>query len=69
MPGNLYGPYDNFDLNNSHVIPALVRKFYEANYRPERTTLIVVGDFDSADVESRIKALFSDWRNQRADLN
>ena len=30
MPGNLYGPYDNFDLNNSHVIPALIRKFIEA---------------------------------------
>jgi GDP-L-fucose synthase len=30
VPGNLYGPHDNFDLNNSHVIPALVRKYYEA---------------------------------------
>ena len=30
MPTNLYGPGDNFDLNNSHVIPALLRKFYEA---------------------------------------
>ncbi len=30
VPGNLYGPYDNFDLNNSHVIPALIRKFLEA---------------------------------------
>jgi GDP-L-fucose synthase len=29
-PGNLYGPEDNFDLTNSHVIPALIRKFYEA---------------------------------------
>lgn len=29
-PGNLYGPFDNFDLENSHVIPALVRKYYEA---------------------------------------
>jgi len=41
---------------------SLVRKFYEANYRPERSTLIAVGDFDPADVETRIKALFSDWR-------
>jgi len=41
---------------------SLVRTFYEANYRPERTTLIAVGDFDPADVEARIKALFSDWR-------
>lgn len=30
MPTNLYGPYDNFNLQNSHVIPALIRKFYEA---------------------------------------
>lgn len=30
MPCNLYGPGDNFDLNNSHVIPALIRKFHEA---------------------------------------
>jgi len=30
VPGNLYGPHDNFDLNNSHVIPALVRKYFEA---------------------------------------
>ena len=30
MPTNLYGPGDNYDLENSHVIPALIRKFYEA---------------------------------------
>jgi GDP-L-fucose synthase len=30
VPGNLYGPHDNFDLNNSHVIPALIRKYHEA---------------------------------------
>ena len=30
MPSNLYGPGDNYDLNNSHVIPALIRKFHEA---------------------------------------
>jgi GDP-L-fucose synthase len=30
LPTNLYGPRDNFDLNNSHVIPALIRKFIEA---------------------------------------
>lgn len=30
VPGNLYGPHDNFDLENSHVIPALIRKYYEA---------------------------------------
>ncbi len=30
MPTNLYGPNDNYDLQNSHVLPALIRKFYEA---------------------------------------
>lgn len=30
VPGNIYGPEDNFDLRNSHVIPALIRKYYEA---------------------------------------
>jgi len=31
MPTNLYGPNDNFDLETSHVLPALIRKFHEAN--------------------------------------
>ena len=30
MPTNLYGPGDNFDLQTSHVLPALIRKFHEA---------------------------------------
>jgi GDP-L-fucose synthase len=30
MPTNLYGPNDNYDLQNAHVLPALIRKFYEA---------------------------------------
>ena len=30
MPTNLYGPFDNFDIDTSHVIPALIRKFHEA---------------------------------------
>lgn len=39
MPTNLYGPGDNYDLKNSHVLPALLRKFYEAkaNQSPEVT--------------------------------
>lgn len=37
MPTNLYGPHDNYDLQNSHVLPALIRKFHEAklNDSPE----------------------------------
>ena len=30
MPTNLYGPYDNYDLQGSHVMPAMIRKFHEA---------------------------------------
>lgn len=30
LPGNMYGPYDNFSLLDSHVIPAMIRKFHEA---------------------------------------
>ncbi|WP_028749539.1 GDP-L-fucose synthase family protein [Rhizobium mesoamericanum] len=33
MPTNLYGPNDNYDLNNSHVLPALIRKAHEAKLR------------------------------------
>jgi GDP-L-fucose synthase len=36
LPVNLYGPGDNFDLETSHVIPALIRKFVEAKSRGER---------------------------------
>jgi GDP-L-fucose synthase len=35
MPTNLYGPNDNFDLNASHVVPALIRKFHEAKLKGE----------------------------------
>jgi GDP-L-fucose synthase len=35
MPTNLYGPGDNYDLANSHVVPALLRKFHEAKLRGE----------------------------------
>lgn len=36
LPTNLYGPHDNFDLQTSHVIPALIRKFLEAKARGDR---------------------------------
>lgn len=35
MPTNLYGPYDNFDLNTSHVLPAMMRKFHEAKVKSD----------------------------------
>lgn len=40
MPTNLYGPNDNFDLNSSHVLPALLRKFYDA--KNENKTEVVM---------------------------
>ena len=40
MPANLYGPGDNFDLETSHVIPALIRKTHEAKQRAARELVI-----------------------------
>ena len=40
MPNNLYGPGDNFDLETSHVVPALIRKFHEAKHQALSTVEI-----------------------------
>lgn len=40
MPTNLYGPNDNYDLNNSHVLPALLRKAHEAKEKNESTLTV-----------------------------
>lgn len=40
MPTNLYGPNDNFDLNSSHVLPALLRKFHEAKINNQKEVII-----------------------------
>ena len=40
MPTNLYGPGDNYDLANSHVIPALIRKFHEAKERGDKEVVV-----------------------------
>jgi GDP-L-fucose synthase len=40
MPTNLYGPGDNFDLNSSHVLPAIIRKAHEAKSRGDRNITI-----------------------------
>ncbi len=40
MPTNLYGPGDNYDLENSHVIPALIRKMHEAKIRGDKEVII-----------------------------
>lgn len=40
MPTNLYGPGDNFDLESSHVMPALIRKFHEARIRGDASVVV-----------------------------
>ena len=40
MPTNLYGPNDNYDLNNSHVLPALLRKFHEAKVNEDNQVVV-----------------------------
>jgi GDP-L-fucose synthase len=40
MPTNLYGPGDNFDLQNSHVLPALIRKIHEAKVRGDANVIV-----------------------------
>ena len=40
MPTNLYGPNDNYDLKNSHVLPALIRKFHEAKKNGESSVTL-----------------------------
>ena len=52
------GTVDNIEHAPAHALKA----FYHAFYRPERATLIVVGDIDPDLVEARIKAHFADWK-------
>jgi len=40
MPTNLYGPGDNYNLSNSHVVPALLRKFHEAKLRGDKEVVV-----------------------------
>lgn len=71
MPTNLYGPGDNFDLENSHVLPALIRKFHEAK-RSDSSTVEVWGtgtprrEFlhvdDMADACLFLMQHYDDWR-------
>jgi GDP-L-fucose synthase len=40
MPTNMYGPGDNFDIQNSHVLPALIRRFHDAKLRGDKTMTV-----------------------------
>jgi len=51
MPTNLYGPNDNFDLEKSHVLPALIRKIHLAKFLNEKKYDEVVKDLDVSTIE------------------
>lgn len=51
MPTNLYGPNDNFDLEKSHVLPALIRKIYLAKLLNEGNTKAVLEDLNVSTIE------------------
>ena len=51
MPTNLYGPNDNFDLETSHVLPALIRKIHLARLLSESNYDAVVSDLNAASIE------------------
>jgi GDP-L-fucose synthase len=43
MPTNMYGPHDNYHLENSHVVPAMIRKFHEAKVDPTKAPVTLWG--------------------------
>lgn len=51
MPTNLYGPNDNFDLEKSHVLPALIRKIHLAKLLKENNKEAIIKDLDVANFE------------------
>ena len=80
MPTNLYGPNDNYDLANSHVLPALIRKAHEAKQRGDdelvvwgsgtpRREFLYVDDLADACVflmEQRLRRPAGQHRHRRA---
>lgn len=69
MPTNLYGPNDNFDLEKSHVLPAMIRKIYLSKCLMENNIDLLKKDFDKRPVEGingehsleKIKAILSKY--------
>ena len=43
MPTNLYGPYDNFDINTSHVLPAMIKKFHDVKINKKSNSVVLWG--------------------------
>lgn len=65
LPGSRIGPSVAFDEERIRNISASQLKgFYHGYYRPERATLVIVGDFDVAVMQAKIEATFADWRGQ-----
>lgn len=58
---------DRFPIGDPEILSSAPRErftaFYDAYYRPERTTLVAVGDFDVDAIETKVRAEFSDWTN------
>lgn len=58
MPCNLYGPGDNYDLNNCHVLPAMIRKFHLAKLAKENDIAAIIADERKhGEIPSDIKAM------------
>jgi zinc protease len=67
LPGSRVGERVRADEERiRNITPAQLRAFYDGYYRPERATLVIVGDFDAAAMEARIKTMFSDWKGDGA---
>ncbi len=60
MPTNLYGPNDNFDLEKSHVLPALIRKIHLAKLLQENNKTAIIEDLNTKDFEEA-KELLSQY--------
>jgi GDP-L-fucose synthase len=74
IPNNLYGPNDNYDLENGHVIPALIRKFYEAHHNGADSVTIwgtgkPIREFTFARDAARIILWLSDNYNEEEPVN
>lgn len=65
LPGSRIGASVRADEERIRNISAAdLKAFYHAYYRPERATLVIVGDFDVAEMQGKIEAVFADWQGQ-----
>ena len=65
LPNSRLGERINADVERIRNISADdLRAFYDAYYRPERATLVIVGDFDVATMQQKIESTFADWQGE-----